>query len=147
MTVTLGCDTDAWKMRKLSRTDRHNQYCQKLAWLTWLHVSVRMRITMKVYLGAPLLGLQLLCRGGLGGYVVLDLGVRHGVGGVELERRGKSSAHLCSRAVCEMAGTGSTLQAFPLDRVLASAPSYWTKFLRICRLVLSPLWLNLANQQ
>ena len=61
-------------------------------------------------------------------------------------RRGKSSAHLCSRAVCEMAGTGSTLQAFPLDRVLASKPSYWTKFLRICRLVWSPLWLNLADR-
>merc|ERR1712209_390978 len=37
-----------------------------------------------VVLCAPLLGLQLLGRGGLGGYVVLDLGVRHGVGGVEL---------------------------------------------------------------
>ena len=101
---------------------------------------------MKVYLGAPLLGLQLLCRGGLGGYVVLDLGVRHRVGGVELERRGKSSAQLCSRAVCEMAGTRSTRQPFPLDRGLASKRSYWTKFLRICRLVLSPFWLNLADQ-
>ena len=81
----VGYDTDSWKMRKLSRSVRHNHYCQKLAWLTWLHVSVRMRITMKVYLGAPLLGLQLLRRGGLGGYVVLDLGVGHGVGGVELD--------------------------------------------------------------
>ena len=138
MTVTLGCDTDAGKMRKLSRTDRHNHYCQKLGWLTWQHVSVRMRITMKVYLGAPLLGLQLLRRGGLGGYVVLDLCVGHRVGGVELERRGKSSAHLCSRAVCEMAGTGSTLLALLLDRVRASTLSYWSKFLRFCRLAISP---------
>ena len=140
----LGYDTDSWKMRKLSRSVRHNHYCQKLAWLTWMHV--RMGITMKVYLCTSLLGLQLLCGGGLGSYVVLDLGVGHRVGGVELERRGKSSAHLCSRAVCEMAGTGSTLLAFPLDRVLASKLSYWTDFLRICRLVLSPLWLNLADQ-
>ena len=101
---------------------------------------------MKVYLGAPLLGLQLLGGGGLGGHVVLDLGVRHCVGVVELERSGKSSAHLCSRAVCEMAGTGSTLQPFPLDRVLASKLSYWTKILRICRRVLFLFWLNLADQ-
>ena len=96
--MTLGCDTDAGKMRKLSRTDRHNHYCQKLGWLTWQHVSVRMRITMKVYLGAPLLGLQLLRRGGLGGYVVLDLGVRHGVGGVELLVGGEGSLLLTCAA-------------------------------------------------
>ena len=53
-------------------------------------------------------------------------------------RRGKSSAHLCSRAVCEMAGTGSTLLALLLDRVRASTLSYWSKFLRFCRLAISP---------
>ena len=92
----LGYDTDSWKMRKLSRSVRHNHYCQKLAWLTWMHVQ--MGITMKVYLCAPLLGLQLLGRGGLGGYVVLDLGVRHGVGGVELLVGGEGSLLLTCAA-------------------------------------------------
>ena len=71
-------------MRQLSQIDEHNHHRQRRTWLAWPHVSVQTGITMKVYLCAPLLGLQLLGRGGLGGYVVLDLGVRHGVGGVEL---------------------------------------------------------------
>merc|ERR1719260_160660 len=41
-----------------------------------------------VILCTPLLGLQLLCSGGLGSHVVLNLGVRHCVGGcvMEMER-------------------------------------------------------------
>ena len=124
----VGYDTDSWKMRKLSRSVRHNHYCQKLAWLTWLHVSVRMRITMKVYLGAPLLGLQLLRRGGLGGYVVLDLGVRHGVGGVELDGDEGSLLLTCAAGL------------FVRWRVLPTVfrPSHWTE----CKPLLSPIGRN-----
>ena len=42
--------------------------------------------------------LQLLGRGGLGGHVVLDLGVRHGVGGVELLVGGEGSLLLTCAA-------------------------------------------------
>ena len=72
---------------------------------------------MKVYLGAPLLGLQLLCRRGLGGYVVLDLGVRHGVGGVELDGDEGSLLLTCAAGL------------FVRWRVLAPLfrPSHWTE--------------------
>ena len=85
-------------MRQLSQIDEHNHYRQRRTWLAWPHVSVQTGITMKVYLCAPLLGLQLLGRGGLGGYVVLDLGVRHGVGGVELLVGGEGSLLLTCAA-------------------------------------------------